>query len=101
MKKTFSLLMTLVLIFGLAACSRPRQRDSSQPSTPAPASAVNPSPTPLPVADPTQVSTPTQVVPDAAPDEAAAVATASIELEQTLNELEQLLNNMDTNVEVP
>ena len=112
MKKIIYLFLSILLVFSLAACSRSR-RDNIDTSLPAPANtqppAVEPTQTPFSAATEAPASTPTMPVqpeptallaPTEDPD-ASAAATASSELDQTLAELEQLLNNMDTNVDVP
>jgi hypothetical protein len=111
MKKIFYLFVSMLLIFSLSACSRARRNNIDT-------SLTEPTNTPLAAVEPTQVSsssaaevptsTPVQaqleptamLVPTESPD-ASAANDASAELEQTLAELEQLLNDMDTNVDVP
>lgn len=113
MKKILYPFLSVLLVFSLAACSRAR-RNNVDTSLPAPTNtnaqspAVEPTQTLFSEATEAPASTPilVQSEPTAtlvsiqAPD-ASAAATASAELDQTLMELEQLLNNMDTNVDVP
>ena len=111
MKKLLYLFLSILMLFSLAACNRPRRDNiDTQPIVPTntPLPAMEPNQTPLSsgVETPTSTPLPTQseltatLVPAQAQD-TSAVDTASSELEQTLTDLEQLLNNMDTNVDVP
>ncbi len=113
MKKALPLFLSILLIFGLAACNRPRQRNSTDTSTPAPSAAPAmaieatqtrpPAPTDAPLEAPSATPELPQPEPSATlvPPDVSAAATAAAELDQALSDLEQFLNNMNTSVEVP
>lgn len=117
MKKLALFSLLTLLLLSLTACTRSRLQDkddvpsptttSVQSAAPQPAatepevvaaqpSATVPGETPLPIA--TEIS-PTQI--PATQEQPSAVATISADLDATLNELEQLLGSMDTDVNVP
>jgi hypothetical protein len=116
MKKISCVLLSVLLVLFLSACNRSRLRDNVGTSTPIPpnSQAFEIEPTQAPaqaVENPTQAPASTSIpvviepaaTPVPAPTQAqpSTAATASADLENTLNELEQLLDNMDTNVDVP
>jgi hypothetical protein len=106
MKKLALFSLLTLLLFSMTACNRSRLQDkeeisspttaSAQPAATEPEAAAQPSAT-VPVA--TEIS-PTQP-PAAQPEQPSVAATISADLDATLNELEQLLGSMDTDVNVP
>jgi hypothetical protein len=111
MKKLVLFSLLTLLLFSMTACHRSRLQNkeevsspttaTAQPAATEPEVAVQPSATmasetSMPAA--TEIS-PTQ--PPAAQEQPSAAATISADLDATLNELEQLLGSMDTDVNVP
>lgn len=118
MKNFASLFLLAFLAMNLTACTRPRLRNNEplETVTAASSSAAAPQPSPtalevidsathLPSATPLPVmAEPSTTKPPAAPPtqvQPSAAATLSTDLDAALNELEQLLGGMDTNVNVP
>lgn len=113
MKKILLLLVILTTTLSLTACFRPRKSNNVQIDTPMaastqqePTSISTQTPQALDTATniPTETTAPTDT-PLAAPAseqiQPSAAAESSAELDQTLNELEQLLNNTDTKIDIP
>ncbi|MFN8411013.1 MAG: hypothetical protein U0Z26_01360 [Anaerolineales bacterium] len=114
MKKILFVLIVVITALSLTACFRSRRSNTIQVDAPTVASNTQTeqtalsTPTPQTINTATSVSTevvlPTNtpevvVTPTQSPSSAAA--EASKELDQTLSELEQLLNNTDTKVDIP
>jgi hypothetical protein len=102
MKKIPCLLLSMLFVFGLVACNRSRQQNNIDITVPAP---TNPPATVAPTLVPTSTLAPAQPAPSATPAvtqvDPSAAATAEADLEKTLNDLEQLLGNTNTNINVP
>lgn len=111
MKKIIFLCLPILLVLSLSACNRARRNNidtSSAAPTNTQPQAVEPTQTlfaqvteaPTSILMPVQSEPTATLVPTQSAD-ASAAATASAELDQALAELEQLLNNMNTDVDVP
>lgn len=111
MKKIAYFSLLFVLLFGLTACTRNRLREADETATigaPVAATAVTTlveTPAALPENTPEAVTA--TAIPTLAPTSSPLPAQPSQaeglsqDLEETLNQLEQLLDGMDTNVAVP
>lgn len=111
MRRSAYLFLAVMLILGVSACSRERiRRDPPDLTEPAPAvvtqtpiaheAALMPTPSPMP-ALPTTAPTlpPTMTIEPTQPPSAAA--TAASEVDSILQDLEQLLRDTNTDVNVP
>jgi len=114
MKKIAHFSLLVVLLFGLTACTRNRLREADTTAvsvtTAAPAAATAVTSlveTPATLPENTPEAAPATAAPTLAPTNSPLPAQPSQaeglsqELEETLNQLEQLLDGIDTNVAVP
>lgn len=113
MKKIAHFSLLVVLLFGLTACTRNRLRELDVTATvgaPAAATAATSlieTETPVNLPDNTLEAATAETIPTLAPTSSPLPAQPSQaeglsqDLEETLNQLEQLLDGMDTNVTVP
>lgn len=110
MRRSTYLFLAVMLVLGVSACSRERiRRDPPDLTEPAPAvvtqtpiaqeAALMPTPSPMPALPTTAPTLPPTMTIE--PTQPPSAATAAAEVDSILQDLEQLLRDTDTDVNVP